>query len=368
MRTYQIGVVGSGFMGKAHTYAYRSIPFFYGSLPVQAKMRAICSLPREAAEAAAGEYGYELATDDLTEFFESGIDIVHVCSPNDTHREIVLEAIRRGIHVYCEKPVAPDYPTAAEILQALKNAPSPIVSRVGFHSRFYPSAIRAKEIIDAGRLGEILSFKVRYFTMNRLEGSASPNALVSGAILDLAPHLTDMTRFLVGDFDELIAETHYRKPDEPHPDRSEDAFYSIVKMKNGAEGVIEASKIAQGANNDYFAEIYGEKGALKIDIENPDWLWFYDATDAPGPYGGDRGFKRIESFNRYPTRVFPSPRHSPGWLGGHLHSIYTFLCEVRDGTANGPTLSDGIYIQKVMDAMHLSALQRQWVSIEGDLP
>ncbi len=366
MKTYQVGVVGSGFMGKAHTYAYRSIPFFYGKLPIQANLRAICSLPLQAAQDAATEYGYEIATDDLAEFFESGIDIVHVCSPNDTHKGIVLEAIRRGIHVYCEKPVAPDYPAAAEVQEALKNAPSPIVSRVGFHSRFYPSAIRAREIIDAGRLGEIISFKVRYFTMNRLEGSASPNALAAGAILDLAPHLTDMARFLVGDFADLITETHYRKPDEPHPEHSEDAFYSIVKMKNGAEGVIEASKIAQGANNDYVVEIYGEKGALKFDIENPDWLWFYDATDTPGPYGGDRGFKRIESFNRYPTRVFPSPRHSPGWLGGHLHSIYTFLCEVRDGAASGPTLTDGVYVQKIMDAMYESAKRRGWITIEGE--
>jgi levoglucosan dehydrogenase len=361
MKTYQIGVVGSGFMGKAHTYAYKSIPFFYGELPIKTNLRSICSLPKAAAEKAAAEYGYEVATDNLAEFFNSGIDIVHVCSPNDTHQSVVLEAVRRGMHVYCEKPVSTDYKSAKAILD--EPASSDIISRVGFHSRFYPCTIRAKEILDSGRLGRILGFKVRYFTMNRLEGSASPNALASGAILDLAPHLTDMTRHLVGDFDRLIADTKYLNPDEPHPDGTEDAFFSIVRMKNGAEGVIEASKIAQGANNDYFVEIYCEKGALKFDIENPDWLWCYDANDAPGPYGGDRGFKRIECFNRYPARVFPSPRHSPGWLGGHLHSIYDFLCAVRDNQPSGPSLEDGIYVQLVMEKLQESARSQSWVTV-----
>jgi predicted dehydrogenase len=199
--------------------------------------------------------------------------------------------------------------------------------------------------------------------MNRLEGTASPNALASGAIMDLGPHLSDMAHFLLGDFDSLIADTKYLNPDEPHKEATEDAFFSVVKMRNGAEGILEASKIAQGANNDYFVEIYCEKGALKFDIENPDWLLCYDANDKPGPYGGDRGFKRIECFNRYPMRCFPSPRYSPGWLGGHMHSIYSFLCAVRDGVPASPSLSDGIYVQMVMDKMQQSAKAKSWVSI-----
>ena len=133
-------------------------------------------------------------------------------------------------------------------------------------------------------------------------------------------------------------------------------------MKNSAKGIIEASKVAYGANNDYTVEIYCEKGAIKFDIENPDWLLFYDANDKPGPYGGDRGFKRIECFNRYPERVFPSPRHSPGWLGGHLHCIYDFLCGIRDNVQVSPSLEDGIYIQSVLDKIMQSALKRQWVT------
>ncbi len=361
MRTYNVGVVGSGFMGKAHTYAYEAIPFFYGELPIEVNLRAICSLPLEAAQKAAKEYGYDIATGDLDEFFNSGLDIVHVCTPNDMHKPFVMGAVKQGIHVYCEKPLTNSYEAAQEIEEALKGSKS--IGQVGFHSRFYPCTIRAREILDSDRLGRKLGFKVRYYTMNRLEGTASPNALASGAILDLGSHLSDMAHFLLGDFDSLIADTKYLNPDEPHKEATEDAFFAVVKMRNGAEGIIEASKIAQGANNDYFVEIYCEKGALKFDIENPDWLLCYDANDKPGPYGGDRGFKRIECFNRYPTRCFPSPRHSPGWLGGHMHSIYSFLCAVRDGAPASPSLSDGIYVQMVMDKMQQSAKAKSWVSI-----
>lgn len=361
MKTYNIGMAGSGFMGKAHTYAYKAIPFFYGELPIEVNLRTICSLPLEDAQKAAKDYGYEIATADLDEFFDSGLDIVHVCTPNDMHKPFIMEALKRGIHVYCEKPLTNSYDAAQEIEEALKGSKS--IGQVGFHSRFYPCTIRAREILDSGRLGRMLGFKVRYYTMNRLEGTASPNALASGAIMDLGPHLSDMAHFLLGDFDSLIADTKYLNSDEPHKEATEDAFFAVVKMKNGAEGIIEASKIAQGANNDYFVEMYCAKGALKFDIENPDWLLCYDANDKPGPYGGDRGFKRIECFNRYPMRCFPSPRHSPGWLGGHMHSIYSFLCAVRDGVPASPSLSDGIYVQMVMDKMQQSAKAKSWVSI-----
>ena len=357
MKMYSLGVVGSGFMGKAHTYAYKAIPFFYGTLPIGVHLRAICSLPIEDAQKAAGDYGYEIATADLDEFFDSGLDIVHVCATNEIHKPIVVEALNRGIHIYCEKPLADSYEAAMEIREALKGSQS--IGQIGFHSRFYPCTIRAKEILESGRLGGTLGFKMRYFTMNRLEGTASPNALASGTVIDLSPHLLDMARFLLGDFASLIGDMQYLNPTDPQ--RTEDAFFAIVKMKNGAEGIIEASKIAQGANNDYAVEIYCEKGALKFDIENPDWLFCYDANDKPGPYGGDRGFKRIECFNRYPMRRFPSPRHSPGWLGGHLHSIYNFLCAVRDQVPASPSLSDGVYVQMVMEKIQESAKTKNWV-------
>lgn len=361
MKIYNVGVVGSGFMGKAHTYAYKAIPFFYGELPIKVKLRAMCSLPLEDAQKAARKYGYDMATEDLQEFFSSSLDIVHVCTPNDMHTPVIMEALKRDIHVYCEKPVTNSFAAAQEINEALKKSKS--LGQVGFHSRFYPCTIRAREILDSGRLGRALGFKVRYFTMNRLEGTASPSALVSGTILDLGSHLSDMAYFLLGEFDSLIADTKYLNPDEPHREGTEDAFFAIVKMKDGAEGIIEASKIVQGANNDYFVEIYCEKGALKFDIENPDWLLCYDANEKPGPYGGERGYKRIECFNRYPMRSFPSPRHSPGWLGGHMHSIYSFLCAVRDGRPASPSLSEGVYVQMVMDKLYQSAKAKRWESI-----
>jgi predicted dehydrogenase len=134
MKTYNVGVVGSGFMGKAHTYAYKAIPFFYGELPIEVNLRAMCSLPLEAAQKAAKEYGYDIATADLGEFFDSGLDIVHVCCPNDMHKPVVMEAVKRGIHVYCEKPLTDSYEAAQEIEEALKGSKS--IGQVGFQNQF----------------------------------------------------------------------------------------------------------------------------------------------------------------------------------------------------------------------------------------
>lgn len=357
-KIYNVGIVGFGFMGRAHTYAYKAIPFFYGALPINVNLQAVFSFPLEDAKKAAEDFGFKLGTSNMEEFFDNDLDIIHVCSPNDTHKDVIFEAIKRGIHIYCEKPLTQSYQDALEILSALNE--KDIITKIGFHSRFYPCAIRAKEIIDSGKIGKPIGFHIRYFTMNRLEGSASPNALASGAIIDLGPHLTDMARYLIGDFESLMADAKYLN--NKVPKSAEDAFFAIVKMKNGAEGIIEASKITYGANNEYIVEIYCEKGALKFDIENPDWLLFYDANDKSGPYGGDRGYKKIECFNRYPERRFPSPRHSPGWLGGHLHSIYEFLCAIRDNRPATPTLKDGVYIQSVLDKLARSANEKNWIS------
>jgi len=127
--------------GKGAYVRLQSDTFFYGSLPLEVHLRTICSLPIEDAQKAAGQYGYQIATADLNEFFDSGLDIVHVCAPNDMHKPIIMEALKRDIHVYCEKPLANSYAAAQEIEEALKESKS--IGQVGFHSRFYPCAIRA---------------------------------------------------------------------------------------------------------------------------------------------------------------------------------------------------------------------------------
>lgn len=358
MKKYRVGMMGFGFMGEAHTYAYKAIPFFYGRLPIDAELSAVCCRHLETARGAAGEYGYAFATDSSEAFFERELDIIHICSPNALHKPVLDEAVRRGIHIYCEKPVAGTYAEAAEVAGSL--AGKNIVTKVGFHSRCYPNALRAKEILGSGILGKPLGFNLRYFTMNRLAGAASPNAVKSGAILDLGSHILDMGFHLLGEYEALTARSSYAVTAKG-PDSAEDAFHAVAVMKNGATGILEASKIVQGANNDYTVEVNCEKGSLRFTLEESDWLYVYDTGDKGGDFGGNRGYKKIECLNRYPQRSFPSPRHSPGWLGGHLHSIYEFLCGVRDNRPVQPDLKDGAYIQLGMELITRSAESGQWL-------
>ena len=346
-------------MGRAHTYAYRAIPFFYGNTPVPIKLEAVFSGHIKKAQAAAAENGFSFATDDLDAFFARGeLDIVHVCTPNALHKKALDMAIRRGTHIYCEKPVGVNYAEAIQIAEQAKT--KRIITKTGFHTRYYPCVMRAKQLLESGSLGRPLGFYIRYFSMNRLQGQASPNAQKSGALLDLGSHCLDMAYHLLGDFGSIFGETEWTIS-QRSDGMDEDAFHSIIKMKNGAVGVIEASKTAQGANNDYSVEINCEKGSLRFSLEELDWLFVYDANDIGGDYGGNRGYKRIECLNRYPMRQFPSPRHSVGWLGGHIHSIYDFLGAIRDGIPACPDLSDGAYVQLAIEMIEQSAERGSWM-------
>ena len=136
----------------------------------------------------------------------------------------------------------------------------------------------------------------------------------------------------------------------------------LAKLKNGAMGTLRGSKIACGTNDDFTFDIYGEKGALRFSLMQPNFLQFYDNTLPEDPLGGSRGFTSIETVSRYsaPGGFFPSPKAPVGWLMGHVESYYSFLNSVHSGTETHPNFEDATYVQRVMEAAYLSTERASW--------
>jgi predicted dehydrogenase len=138
-----------------------------------------------------------------------------------------------------------------------------------------------------------------------------------------------------------------------------------AKMKNGAFGTLETSKIITGSNDDLDLELYGTKGSIKFNLMNPSFLRVYDTRDDNGPIGGSRGYKEIETLNKDPDSRsnFPGPRFNVAWLRGHVGCQHNFLKCVYENKQAIPSLKDGAYIQKIMNRLYRVNNKEEWISV-----
>lgn len=375
MKIIGVGVIGWGFMGKTHTQALRNIALFYPGIDFQIKLRCICSRRLEKAEEAARLAGFESYTDDYRKLLaRKDIDVVSICTPNDQHEAMAIAAIQAGKHVYIDKPLAVTSQSAGRIAAAAATAN--VFTQMVFNNRFTPAVLRAKQLVDEGRIGEVLTFSARYLH----SGSIDPNRPIGwkqqmqgGVLLDLGSHALDLLTWMIGYPQKVFCKMRTLYADRPTKDGgreqalSEDHVAMLLEMPNGAVGSVEASKIATGANDELTLEIRGEKGALKWNSMDSNYVYFYDQTLPEAAYGGMRGFTQIESVARYPAPggQFLPPKNSVGWDRGHLHCYYTFLDAVAHGRQPENSVQDGARLQCLMDRIRLSAETGEWVTAEA---
>ena len=232
--------------------------------------------------------------------------------------------------------------------------------------------MRAKELIDEGKLGKIMSFRVAYLH----SGSVDPKkpigwkqTLQGGVLLDLGSHVLDLITWLCGYPEAVFCaqrtlyDTRPTREGGATRDLSDDQTLMLLRLPGGAMGQVEASKIATGANDELTVEIRGEKGALAFDLMQPNYLRFYDNTRPEAPLGGERGFQWIETVARYPAPggTFLPPKNSIGWDRGHLHCYYTFLDCLARGAAPDNGVGEGARLQMLMERAAQSAAQGRWV-------
>ena len=372
MKTIKFAVVGKGSMGRAHAASLQMLKYCYKGLPFEAVLDTLVTRTPETAKADAEALGFKRHCLTLDEALnDESIDVIDICTPNNTHFEMVKSAISAGKHVLCEKPLAVNAAQANELVRLTEGRDK----RYGmvFNNRHLPAAIRAREIVAEGRLGRILTFRSAYLhasgTNPQKNAGWKQNRDIcgGGALFDLGSHAIDLLNFVLGDtakygfasvtgMSQIGFEKRRGMDGNEWTTNADEAFYIMARLKNGSCGTIEASKIAVGANDDFTLEVRGTDGALKFDLMNPNYLEFYDASRPDAPHGGDRGFTRIECVNRYdfPESVFPGMRAPVGWFRGHIHSMYSFCKAVCEGSTPCPSFADGAYVNEIMQAAYES--------------
>jgi levoglucosan dehydrogenase len=377
MKTYNVGMLGFGFIGKMHAYGYLNLPLFYDPVPLKARITHICTSRAETAEKGKAQIGADVATTDYRAITENpDIDIVHICTPNDRHKDELLSAMAHGKHIYCDKPLVATLSEAEAIEAALAGYTG--TAQMTLQNRFFPATMRAKQLVDEGFLGDLLEFRGCYLH----SGSANPDAPLKwklsaehggGVIADLASHIMDLIHHLAGDYASLLAATHIAYADRPSledpktrvPVEAEDCVMLLARMASGALGHIEATKIATGMEDELRFELHGSKGALRFNTMEPHFLEAYDLGASGKPIGGNRGWTRIATGQDYPAPAagFPSPKNSIGWVRSHMACLANFLQAVGEDRPGDPGLSQGIYVQRLIDCARRSAAEQQWVSV-----
>lgn len=356
-----IGLIGFGSMGRTHAFSVANLPFFYKDLPFSARVLGVCTKNPQHARAAAAEFGFPVAAESEDELIDSpDIDVIDICTPNIYHYETIKKAIAAGKHIYCEKPLCVTEQQAAEVA-ALAEARG-VTAGIVFNNRHMLPVMRAKEYIESGKLGQILSFRGAYYHSSatdtaRPAGWKQNRDICGGGVLfDLGSHIIDLIYYLCGEFDAVSGMGRIVYPVRAGMDgnawntNADEAFYLTARLKNGALGTIETGKIFTGTNDDLSFEIYGSDGALRFSLMEPNWLYVYDK------YAPQTGFQRVECCGRYPAPggIFPGIKAPIGWLRGHIQSMYAFLNAVYSGAPASPSFVDGAHVQSVMAAAYRS--------------
>jgi predicted dehydrogenase len=358
-----IGMLGYAFMGKAHSNAFRKLPYIAWPPPLVPKLVAIAGRNEEAVADAALRYGYERWTTDWRYVVaDPAIGLFDNGGPNSLHAEPTIAAAEAGKHVLCEKPLGRDAAESYEIWQRV--AATDVKHLCGFNYRFVPAVRLARELIDAGELGEIRHFRGRYLqdwgddaTLDTWRFQADEAG--SGALGDLGTHVVDLARFLVGEISTVSGLARTFLPGR----QVDDAIEAAVEFEQGAVGTIEATRLALGRRNALQWEINGSKGSLAFDMERLNELQVFRAD-------GDRsrGFKTVlvsEPDHPFWDLWWP-PGHIIGWGDTFVHEVHHLLRAIAEDTDVAPygaTFEDGYRAAEVCDAIVSSSASGSRVTV-----
>jgi len=376
MKKLGIGMIGYGGVARVHAMAYRSLPYHY-ALPADTfQIVGVADINPTAAEKAAQELGCSTWTTDYHELLErDDIDVVDICVPNCEHIKILSAAAEAGKHIFCEKPLAMTVAEGQRIVAAVERAG--VKTQINFNFRFFPAITRARQLIDAGFLGRIFSFRGCFYRSSYinpekpLSWRLRKDVAGGGALFDLGSHVLDVLYYLLGEFEAVQAtvETLIKErpvaPGSPEkgPVDVDDLVLMQARMADGAPGTIEISRMGTGATNDLRVEIFGDKGAIRFNSEDPSFLEVFDTRDPEKPLGGMSGFRKLQTVGRYEGIKAPDWSMAPGFVSTFVESQYRFLQAVSDGLPTSPTLADGLHIQEIMEAAVQSSLAGRWVKL-----
>jgi len=389
MRKINIGLIGAGFMGKAHSLSMAAMPMFFWPAPAIPVRKVVCDLTLEAAEQASIRLGFERFTDNWLDVInDPEIDVIDIVTPNNSHAEIAIAAAKAGKHVICEKPLANTAEESKRMLEAVEAAG--VKHMVAFNYRRTPAVALAKKYIEEGSIGDILNFRGTYLQ----DWSADPNSPLSwrfqkslsgsGAVGDIGTHVIDFARYLVGEISEVMAETKTWIKERPvqafgvdklgtvkldenvekRPVDVDDEFISLLRFENGAIGSIEATRNGWGRNNFLTFEIHGTKGSLYFNYENRDELQVCFANDP----ADRRGYRTVYTgpATPYGEALWPIPALGIGYGETKIIEMHDFIQSIVEDREISPSFIDGYRIAQISEAILKSSESHQWIKIAND--
>ena len=377
MKKLNVGIIGYGFMGRAHSNAYRKVGNFF-DLDREIVLKAACARNEEKVKDFAKRWGYQSIETDWRKLIgRDDIDLIDICTPNDSHAEIAIAAARAGKMILCEKPLALNAAQAEKMVAAVEKAKVP--NMVWYNYRRVPAVTLAKHLIDEDRLGRIFHYRAKFlqdWTINPElpQGGAGlwrldVKAAGSGVTGDLLAHCIDTAMWLNGSIDKVVATTETFVKERKHNLTGkvekvgiDDACAFLARFSNGSLATFESTRYARGHKALYTFEINGEKASIFWDLHDLHRLQYFE-------YSGDskvRGWRSIhvtDGDHPYMGKWWV-PGLQIGYEHSFVHQVADFVDGVTSGKMPGPTFRDGLATDYVTDAVLKSAETGQWEKVK----
>ena len=385
MAELKVGLVGAGWMGKAHAMSYRTARLAFGGEPVAATLEVVADANEGIAARAAAETGFRRHARDWREVVEDpAVDIVDITTPNDLHFDIAMAAIAAGKHIWCEKPLTNDAGTSFEMAEAAEKAG--ITTMVGFNYIKNPVQNLARNLIEDGEIGAVTHYR-GMFNSDFLGRPDIPHSwrndrarAGSGVIGDIGAHCFAYFRHLVGEpIEEVMCDLRIVVGERPRVERTgmfsqdaaagdematvdtDDIATVLFRFAGGVTGHMEMSRVALGRRMEIGYDVTGTEGALRYQYDRINELQLYRES---GPQA-TKGFRRIEMGPTDPryAAFFPVPGIGAGYNDFKVMEAQAFLEAIVAGEPGYPDFRFGAEVQRLVDACMLSDADERWVKV-----
>ena len=375
MKLIGIGVIGTGFMGKAHSIAYSASASVFG-IGLRPNLEIVCDLSPERANQRATDLGFSRHTDKWQDVVnDPRVDLISVCTPNNTHSEISIAALEKGKHVWCEKPMSSSLGDSQIMAEVAEKSNSKTI--VGYNYTKNPIVIHARKIIEKGTIGRISGFFCRYDVDNEADGTKpwswrmSKELSGTGSNGDILSHVISVGHYLinsrisnvVGD----ISIIHKQRKDPKENEKSkivdnDDMVSALVHFENGVHGHIGASRVSWGKKCGLTWEIHGTEGTITYNQERLNEIKLFTRQSD----SSTDGFRTILSGPEHPfySSFLPNGGHGLGFMDVKICELQGLLNAIENNKPTWPNFNDGLAIEKVMERIDESAITKQWLSIQ----
>lgn len=345
-------------MGKTFVHSLNCIKDYYDDIKEDISIGGVVTSSQKSAEKInLTRYGIEKYFKDIDAMLEDeSIDSIYIASPNVLHYEQIKKCVQKGKHILCDKPLTSNSKDSNKLIKILN--PKKVYQMV-FEYRNIPAIREIKKIIDQKKIGKIINFRINYLHSGYLDSSRPMSWRLEnggGAVMDLGPHIIDLTNFIVGQIKNVkgIKKNHINKRPISANNKKmktvpvDDFAMGICETETGILGFIEVSRLSMGSIDDLNIHISGDKGSIKWSLED---LNSYLLASNEGI-----SKKNASSNSLYKSIDFPPGKVSHGWLRAHCHSVYQFVKEVSDNKLSKnekelvPTFKDGHNIQKIVES------------------